>query len=148
MSHPFHVTVAAVIERDGRYLMVEELIDGRLVYNQPAGHLEDGESLIEAVRREVLEETARPFTPQALVGIYRWRQPVSGETFIRFCFSGSVGEPEPGRALDAEIRQALWMSEAELAAEPDRLRSPLVLECLHDAQRGQATSLDLLRDVD
>lgn len=144
MSHRFHVTVAAVVERDGRHLVVEESVDGRRVYNQPAGHLEPDESLVDAVVREVLEETARPFTPDGLIGVYRWVSP-GGETFIRFAFSGQVDEPEPGRALDPDIQAALWLSESDLTARADQLRSPLVLRCIRDARLG-SQPLDLLRE--
>ena len=144
--NPFHVTVAAVVERDGRYLMVEETIDGQRVYNQPAGHLEPDESIVAAVVRETLEETARPFTPTGLVGIYRWQRP-DGEVFVRFAFSGEVGEPEPGRALDPDIDAALWLSEADLAARADRMRSPLVMQCIHDLRAHGSRPLDLLRDL-
>jgi ADP-ribose pyrophosphatase YjhB (NUDIX family) len=147
MSNDFHVTVAAVVERDGRYLLVEELIDGQLVYNQPAGHLEHGESLLDAVRREVLEETTCSFTPDALVGIYRWQQPASGDTFIRFCFVGSVSAPDPDRTLDPDIQRTLWLSAQEIAAKAECLRSPLVQRCIDDAQRGCRHPLTLLSDL-
>lgn len=146
MSKPFHVTVAAVIERDGRYLMVEETVDGRRVLNQPAGHLEADESLQQAVVREVLEETARPFTPTGLIGVYRWVSP-AGPIFIRFAFSGQAGEPEPGRALDPDIERTLWLSEDALSARHDQLRSPLVLRCIRDARDHGSQPLDLLRDL-
>lgn len=144
--NPFHVTVAAVIARDGRYLMVEETVDGRRVFNQPAGHLEPDESITAAVVREVLEETARPFTPTGLIGIYRWRS-AAGEVFVRFAFSGEAGEPEPGRPLDPDINATLWLSEADLAARADRLRSPLVLQCIRDLRDHGSRPLDLLRDL-
>jgi ADP-ribose pyrophosphatase YjhB (NUDIX family) len=143
----FHITVAAVVEQDGRYLMVEELIDGQLVYNQPAGHLEGGESLLDAVRREVLEETARDFTPRALLGIYRWQHPDKDETFIRFCFLGDVGEAHPGRALDTDIQRALWLTTGEIAARAERLRSPLVQRCIDDARQGCRHPLSLLNEL-
>lgn len=145
MSQPFHVTVAAVVERDDRYLVVQETIDGRTVFNQPAGHLEPDESLVDAVVREVLEETARPFAPTGLIGVYRWVSP-DGEAFIRFAFTGQVGEPEPGRALDPDIDATHWLSEADLAARADQLRSPLVLRCIRDARLG-SQPLDLLREM-
>ena len=97
------VTVAAVIERGGRFLLVEERIDGRLVLNQPAGHLDPGESLIAACRREVLEETAHAFEPRALVGVYRWHYAAKDVTFLRFCFAGEAGDADPSRKLDKEI---------------------------------------------
>src|SRR5579863_3484598 len=93
------VTVAALIERDGRYLLVEERIRGRMVFNQPAGHLEDGESLVDAVVRETLEETAWRFTPRWLLGIYQWRSP-QGRSTLRFAFTGAVSDFDAGRSLD------------------------------------------------
>jgi 8-oxo-dGTP pyrophosphatase MutT (NUDIX family) len=146
MSNPFHVTVAAVIEQDGRYLMVEELIDGKRFYNQPAGHLEPDESLVDAVIREALEETARPFTPDGLVGIYRWLSP-GGETFLRFTFRGDAGEAEAGRPLDPEISRTLWLSRQEVADRAGQLRSPLVLRSIDDARRGSYYPLTLLNDL-
>jgi 8-oxo-dGTP pyrophosphatase MutT (NUDIX family) len=140
------VTVAAVIEQDGRYLLVQEHDGDRRVLNQPAGHLEPGESLVEAVAREVLEETARPFTPTGLIGTYRWVSP-SGLTFLRFAFAGEAGEAEPGRELDPDIETTLWLPEAAIAARQAELRSPLVLRCIHDAQRGDPQPLSVLRDL-
>lgn len=140
------VTVAAVIAQDGRYLLVEELDQGRRVFNQPAGHLEPGESLVDAVVREVLEETARPFNPTGLIGTYRWVSP-AGLTFLRFAFAGDAGEPLPGRALDADIQDTLWLTEAEIAAREPQLRSPLVLACIRDAQRGDTQPLSVLHDL-
>lgn len=139
-----HVTVAALIERDGKYLMVDEWADGRRVYNQPAGHLEDGESLITAVIRETLEETGRMFTPQAVVGIYLWRSPINGETFLRVNFCGDVGERDPDRKLDEGIIDAPWLSREELAANPERVRSPLVFRCIDDYRAGHRHPLNLL----
>jgi 8-oxo-dGTP pyrophosphatase MutT (NUDIX family) len=142
-----HVTVAALVERDGRFLVVEEAIEGRLVYNQPAGHLEDGEELIQAVSRETLEETAWTVDPQALSGIYRWRHEVSGTTFIRFAFICQAIEEHPGRELDPDIERCLWMSREELARMPGSLRSPLVLRCIDDYLAGHSYPLSLLNDV-
>ena len=130
------VTVAAVVERDGRFLMVEERITGRLVLNQPAGHLEDRETLIEAVIRETREETAWRLAPQALVGTYLWRNPENDRTFLRFTFCGSVDDHHADQGLDAGIVRAVWLSHEQLLAQPGRLRSPLVLRCLDDYLRG------------
>ena len=142
-----HVTVAALAERDGRFLMVEEEADGTLVYNQPAGHLDEGESLLTAVARETLEETAWCFEPQALVGIYRWRHPRNGVTYLRFCFSGVCRDHDPHRALDTGIRRALWLSLSDLVNAAERLRSPLVLRCIQDYLAGVRHPLELLIDV-
>lgn len=142
-----HVTVAAVVERDQRFLMVEELADSRRVYNQPAGHLDEGESLLHAVVRETLEETAWTFTPDALVGIYRWQNPDNQATYLRLCFSGACDRHDPSRALDDGIIAAVWLSRAELAAST-RLRSPLVLRCIDDYLAGIRYPLSLLSDID
>jgi len=137
------VTVAAVVERDGRFLLVEERIDGRLVLNQPAGHLDPGESLIEACRREVLEETAHHFEPQALVGVYRWHYAKRDVTFLRFCFSGRVLGEEAGRKLDKGIVRAPWLTAAELDARKADHRSPLVEKCVADFLAGKRFPLDV-----
>ena len=125
--------------------MVEENDQGQAVINQPAGHLEDGESLLEAVRREVLEETAWHFTPSAITGIYRWRHPASGDTFLRFCFCGTVSGHQPERPLDPDIRATHWLGRAELGRRP--LRSPMVLRCLDDYLAGKRYPLELCHDI-
>jgi 8-oxo-dGTP pyrophosphatase MutT (NUDIX family) len=129
------VTVAAVIERDGRFLFVEELQDGRRVLNQPAGHLDPDETLIAACGREVLEETAHRFEPAALVGIYRWYHRPADVTFLRFCFSGRILSVEE-RALDPEILALHWLTPAELRAKSAMHRSPLVQQCTDDYLAG------------
>lgn len=143
-----NVTVAAIVERDGRFLVVEEDTRDGLKLNNPAGHLDPGESLVEAVVREVIEETACRFEPQALVGIYlsRFRR-ADGEdvTYLRVAFTGTAGEPEPGRALDDGIVRALWMTPDELRAAESRLRSPLVLQGLDDYLAGRRFPLALLK---
>ena len=138
------VTVAAVIERGGRFLFVEERIDGRLVLNQPAGHLDPGESLIAACRREVLEETAHDFEPRALVGVYRWHYAAKDVTFLRFCFTGDVSGQDPTRTLDGEIVRLHWLTPAELASRDADHRSPLVAKCVADFLGGRRFPLDLL----
>lgn len=140
------VTVAAIVERAGRFLMVEEDTAHGPRINNPAGHLEEGESLIDAVVREVLEETGRAFVPTGLVGVYLVRltdvdPPVS---YLRFTFVGEVGEPEPGRALDEGIVQACWMTADELRACAARHRSPLLLQGIADHEAGRCYPLDLL----
>ena len=141
---PPSVTVAAVIERGGKFLFVEERIDGRLVLNQPAGHLDPGESLIDACRREVLEETAHRFEPRALVGIYRWYYAAKDVTFLRFCFAGDVAGEEAGRALDKEIVRLHWLTPAELTQRAAQHRSPLVQKCVDDFVAGRHFPLDVL----
>jgi 8-oxo-dGTP pyrophosphatase MutT (NUDIX family) len=138
------VTVAAVIERDGRFLLVEEIADGRPVFNQPAGHWERGETLIEACTREALEETAYAFKPRQLTGIYRWHHAPSNNSFLRFAFCGDVGEAEAGRKLDGEIIRALWLSPDEIRAQLPRHRSPLVMRCIDDYLAGRRYPLELL----
>jgi ADP-ribose pyrophosphatase YjhB (NUDIX family) len=135
------VTVAAVIERDGRFLLVEEMIDGRKVINQPAGHLDPGESLAAACAREVLEETAHRFEPTGLVGVYRWHYAAKDVTFLRFCFRGEVLGVED-RKLDKEIIRTLWLTPAEVKAGA-AVRSPLVLRCIDDYEAGRNYPLDV-----
>jgi len=136
------VTVAAVIERGGRYLMVEEVFDGRRVLNQPAGHLDPGESLVGACAREVLEETAHEFTPTALVGIYRWYYPAKDVTYLRFCFTGRIG-PAHERKLDKGIVALHWLTAAELAQRLPEHRSPLVQKCVEDYLAGRRYPLEI-----
>ena len=142
-----HVTVAAIVERHGTLLLVEEAIQGRLVLNQPAGHWEDGESLVDAVQREVLEETGYEFTPEALVGVYRWDVPDRDVTYLRFVFTGLVGMTPVRETLDRNIFRALWLSPEELATERSRLRSPMVLRCVEDYVAGRRFPLEILNDV-
>lgn len=139
-----NVTVAAVIERDGTFLLVEEQTEDGIRYNQPAGHLEDGESLVQAVVRETLEESACDFRPEALLGIYQYRQTSSDVTYLRFAFTGTLSPPHPGRALDTGILRALWMPVDEVRACRDRHRSPLLMQCIDDYLGGQRYPLQLL----
>ena len=142
------VTVAAVIERDGRYLLVEEHTPEGLRLNNPAGHLDPGESPAQGVARETLEETAFAFTPTALVGIYlsRFQRPATGEdiTYLRFAFCGELGERVEGRALDQGIVRTLWMTPEELQASVQRHRSGMVMRCANDYLNGRRYSLDVL----
>lgn len=139
-----HVTVAVVVEHGDHFLLVEEEVDGRLVFNQPAGHLDDGETLVEAALRETLEETAWEVELCAMVGIYQWRHPVNSETFVRFCFAATGRRHYPNRSLDEGIRQAAWLTRDEVVACRNRLRSPLVLRCIDDYRAGRRYPLDLL----
>ena len=142
------VTVAAIVEREGRYLLVEEHTADGLRLNNPAGHLDPGESPLEAVVREALEETARAFTPSALLGVYLSRaeraDPPSDITYVRIAFTGDVSEPLPGRALDPEIVRTLWMTPVELRANQARHRSPLLMRCVDDHQAGRRHPLDVV----
>jgi 8-oxo-dGTP pyrophosphatase MutT (NUDIX family) len=140
------VTVAAVIERDGRYLLVEEETSDGLRLNNPAGHLEPGESLVDAVAREALEETAHAFTPQALVGVYlaRVARPGDDFTYLRFAFAGALGAFDPGRRLDHGIVGTVWLTPEEVRASAARHRSPLVVQCIDDHRAGTRHPLELL----
>jgi 8-oxo-dGTP pyrophosphatase MutT (NUDIX family) len=138
------VTVAAVIEREGRFLFVREKVEGRLVLNQPAGHLDPGESLVVACRREVLEETAHRFQPTGLVGIYRWHYAPKDVTFLRFCFLGNLEGVDAARGLDQEIVSLEWLTPAELKKRKAEHRSPLVEKCVEDFLAGRSFSLDVL----
>ena len=142
------VTVAAVIAHAGRYLLVEEETPEGLRLNNPAGHLDPGESPQQGCVREVLEETARAFQPRALVGIYlsRFQRAATGEdvTYLRFAFCGEVGEPIPGRTLDTGIVRTLGMTPDELRASAARHRSPLLLRCMEDHLAGRRHALDLV----
>lgn len=142
-----HVTVAAIAERRGQFLCVEEHVSGELVINQPAGHLEPGESLVEAVVRETLEETAWNFEPEALAGIYLWQQPESTRTFLRFTFAGRVDAHDEGLQLDDGIERALWLTRDQLADSRSRLRSPMVLQGVDDYLDGRRIPLDVLNSL-
>ena len=139
-----NVTVAAIIEQDGKYLCVEEYSNDRLVYNQPAGHLEANETLIEAVKREVLEETAWDFTPDAVTGIYLYPNPKRKLTYLRVCFVGQCTQHHPELELDEGIVGTKWLSREELLMNKEKLRSPMVIQCIDDYLAGQNYSLDIL----
>ena len=138
-----HLTVATIIERDGRFLLVEEYAGGdHLVYNQPAGHLDAHETLAAAAIRETLEETAWEIEVNAVVGVYYWTHP-QGETFIRTCFAGTAQHHHPDQRLDDGIERAVWLTYEEIASLDSRLRSPMVLRCLDDYGAGKRYPLDL-----
>ena len=138
--------MAAVIEKDGRYLMIEEMTRDGLRINNPAGGLEAGESPVAGAMREALEETACHFTPEALLGVYIARNPDTergpGVTYIRFAFCGTASDPVPGQALDHPVVRTLWMTLDEIVAATDRLRGPLVLQCVQDHAAGRRLPLD------
>lgn len=142
-----HVTVATVVSRDGRFLFVEEDAHGRLVLNQPAGHLEAGETLQDAAVRETLEETGWTVELEHLLGVQQWTSPRSGSHFIRFTFVARPLTHDPDRRLDDGIVRALWLSRGELAAEAARLRSPLVLDSVDDWLSGRRLPLDAVRSL-
>ncbi len=143
MAQP-SLTVAAVIQHDGRYLVVEEETEDGIRINQPAGHLETDESILEGAVRETLEETAYGFSPTGLVGIYRWRHTASGLTYVRFAFCGELGAHRAGRALDRGILRTLWLTPEELRACASSHRSPLVLRCVEDHLAGRRYPLEIL----
>lgn len=139
-----NVTVAAVMEQDGKFLLVEEDTQHGRVFNQPAGHLEPDESLTAAVVREALEETAYDFAPESLVGIYRWHSETANVTYLRFAFAGRTLVKHPERALDTGIVRAVWMTPDEIRACRSRHRSPLILQCVEDYLAGKSYPLEIL----
>ena len=143
-----HVTVAAIVQREDRFLIVEEASPHGVRLNQPAGHLEAGESLIEAAVRETLEETGRLFTPTALLGVYmgRYRALRTGddETYVRIALIGSVGERDPARVLDDGVLDTCWLTAETLRARASAHRSALVQRCVDDALSGRRLPLDAL----
>lgn len=141
------LTVAAIVERDGQFLLVEERVASRMVFNQPAGHVEKGEQFIDAVVRETLEETAWTFHPEALVGVYFWEQPGQARSFLRAAFCGRVSSHDPARKLDRGIERAVWMTRDQIMARSARLRSPMVLGCIDDYLEGTRYPLDVIRHV-
>ena len=142
------VTVAAVVEREGRFLLVEERVRGRLVLNQPAGHLEPDESLVDALVRETREETGWVVTPLAVVGVYQWRSPEDGTGFLRFAIAARAERELPGAVLDAGIVRALWLTQPELNGAGHRFRSPLVPLAVEHYVAGQRWPLELFRHVE
>ncbi|SOD42633.1 NUDIX hydrolase [Nitrosovibrio sp. Nv4] len=143
-----NVTVAAVVEKGGQYLLVEEQTSSGILFNQPAGHLEPGESIISAAIRETLEETGYTFVPQSVLGIYHWHSLAENVTFIRFAFTGSVVDHDPDRALDTGIVRAGWFGVEEIRQMTYCHRSPLVMRCIEDHLAGKHYSLEILTHYD
>lgn len=141
------VTVASVLERDGQFLLVEEMIQQRRVFNQPAGHLEQREHVVDAVARETLEETGWHFRPTHLTGIYRWSNVKADITYVRFCFTGELLQHEPERPLDKGIVAAHWLTRAQIQSGQFPLRSPLVIRCIDDYLAGQRYDLSLITEI-
>ena len=139
-----HVTVACLVARGERYLMVEEEVAGRLVYNQPAGHLDDHESLAAAALRETLEETGWTVELQHLIGVHQWRSTEHGDAVIRFSFAARPLSHDPDRPLDSDIRRAVWLTRGEIAALGERLRSPMIVQSIDLWLGGQRLPLDTL----
>lgn len=142
------ITVAAIAEDAGRFLIVEERINNRLVFNQPAGHVESGETILDALVREVREETAWVFVPEAFLGVYLWSNPANGRATLRFSFSGAVADHDQSLPLDRAIVRTHWLSRAQLTERAARLRSPLVLRCLDDYLGGRRLPLDAVASLD
>lgn len=142
-----HVTVACVIEQQGQFLLVEELADGQRVLNQPAGHLEPHETLLEAAVREVLEETAWQVEVTDLLGFYTYRSPHNDTSYHRWCFIAKAIQHLPQRALDTDILQTLWLDAEQIRQQQSRLRSPMVLQAFEDYRAGIRYPLTLLREL-
>ena len=142
-----HVTVAAIVEHGGKFLLVEEEADGEVVLNQPAGHWDEGESLLQAVMRETLEETGWQFAPRALLGAYLWQNPRTQITYLRFAFTGRVQSHEPQRPLDNGILRTVWMTLEEIRQAQPRHRSPQVQRCVDDFLAGQHYPLSFINEV-
>lgn len=141
------LTVAAVIRRDDRFLLVEEQIGERRLLNQPAGHVEAGESPQAAVVREVMEETGLSFTPEHIIGLYQWPLADGSASVLRIAYAGSVAAGHSGRPRDSDILRTLWLPMADIRARAERLRSPLVLQTLDDALAGRRHPLELITTV-
>jgi 8-oxo-dGTP pyrophosphatase MutT (NUDIX family) len=141
------LTVATIVERDGRFLLIEEETRHGLRLNQPAGHVEAGESIVSAAARETLEEAAWRVDPTALVGIYQWQSPDSGSTFVRFTFAATPRRHEAHRALDTGILRALWLSYDEIVMRRDLHRNPLVLQSIDDYRAGTRWPLGVIANL-
>ena len=149
MAVGIDVTVAAIIEQDGRFLFVEERSSlGKLVLNQPAGHLEQGESLVSAAIRETLEETGHRFAPSHVVGFYLWRSEEADTTYFRVTFCGTAEPPVGSWQLEDGIVATHWLSRAQLLSRQGQLRSPMVLRCLEDYETGHRYPLDCFSHLD
>ena len=141
------LTVAAIVERNGQFLLVEERVANRMVFNQPVGHVERGETLVQAASREALEETAWKFTPEALVGIYLWEQPERQRSFLRVAFCGQVSGHDPQRRLDRGIERAVWMTREQVILRGSRMRTPMVLKCIDDYLAGRRYPIDIVAEM-
>ena len=147
MNPKLHLTIATIIERNNEFLLVEEMVGDNLVINQPAGHVENGESLVEAAIRETYEETGWQVEIESLISMYRWQHPDNGETFFRFAFCGKPVAMDRNCTLDHGIVRPLWMTRGQLEANQPRLRSPLVLRGIKDYLDNRRYPLDLIIDL-
>jgi 8-oxo-dGTP pyrophosphatase MutT (NUDIX family) len=144
MKNMPHITVATVIERDNRFLMVEEMSDGNIVYNQPAGHLEENETLIQAAARETLEETGWEVGIRHFLGVYQYTSPTNGVYYIRHCFIAEALHHHEDRALDQDIIKIEWLSLLQLDQLRNQMRSPLVMSAIEDYGKGIRYPLALI----
>ena len=142
-----NTTVAAVIERDNKFLLVEEITERGNRYNQPAGHLEDNETLIQAVIRETMEESAYEFMPEALLGVYQWKHPNNNTTYLRFAFIGKAGVHYPMQELDQGIIRTVWMDIDEIRDKANLMRSPQILSCIEDYLAGKRYPLEVITNL-
>ena len=142
-----NTTVAAIIERDNKFLLVEEITERGNRYNQPAGHLEDNETLIQAVIRETMEEAAYEFTPEFLLGVYQWKHTLNDTTYLRFAFIGKAGVHYPMQELDEGIVQAVWMDIDEIRDKANLMRSPQILSCIEDYLAGKRYPLEVITNL-
>ena len=147
MIHRPDLTVAAIVEREGCFLLVEERVRGSVMLNQPAGHVEPGESPIDAVIRETFEETGWTFEPEALTGLYLWRSPESGRTVLRLAVGGACTSHAPAHEIDRGIMRAVWLTRAQLDEHRSPLRTPMVLRCIDDYLRGERYPLTALKHL-
>lgn len=146
-TKPIHLTVATIVEKEGKFLFVEENVGGALVINQPAGHVENGESITAAAIRETFEETGWQVEPTSLISFYRWTNPVHGESYFRASFAANALEHNAEHVLDSGILRTLWLSFDELQSQAERTRSPLVIRCVQDYLNNISFPLDILVDI-
>lgn len=142
-----NTTVAAIVEQNGKFLLVEETTNRGNRFNQPAGHLEDGETLIQAVIRETMEESAYDFIPEALLGVYHWKHTLNDTTYLRFAFIGKVGAHFPTQQLDDGILRAVWMTADEIRENQHLTRSSQVLVCIEDYLAGKRFPIEVITNL-